>query len=472
MDSEEPTPKDAVARFFYLQWDPSFRTSTPYELLSAPPPGQPKSNLTFRPGAPEPVEDVRRSPPGTFTLDAHGFAYLRHRSTLSPRDFRSRAAIEGAYLPECEALLRAALDGVDELHVYNWRLRDSADTAHLRPPPPDSARTSTDPMRPITAALRVHVDVPFSAVLERIEEAPHLRDRRDYLLRGRVRHVNVWRPVGGPVEDCALAVCAGDGVPPEKLVEAERGGRGVVFVLPAGGVKAGEDGEGEDGGREEYEWYYMSGQRDDEPVLFKSYDSNEDVVGCKSGCPSSQTERCGPADPRSCRCAARRVQDAATAARVQAPGEHRGARTGLHVPGRGRKPHMSAPVLTASRVVGIRTPAMSCSVPSSSREGHPSTRKYSVRVCEDEFIQLHENLTTNCRRYMVEIHYRLLSMSRPPHSFYISLAALRSGVAMAVGFSVSLIIFLLGQRTRPWIAFVQYMGGATVVGRFSHEVPV
>jgi hypothetical protein len=84
-------------------------------------PDKRKDNLTYKPGPLEKVHDVRGAG-NHFTLDQHGFEYIRHSTRVSDVNIYSKEHVENIYLPECEQLLKNVLDGADEVHVFDWRV--------------------------------------------------------------------------------------------------------------------------------------------------------------------------------------------------------------------------------------------------------------------------------------------------------------------------------------------------------------
>jgi len=76
--------------------------------------------------------------------------------------------------------------------------------------------------------------------------------------------VNVWRPIGGPVEEFPLAVCDArsiardDWVPTDLVYPGRLGEVYSVRYNPA------------------HRWYYYPSMRPDEALLIKTYDSAED----------------------------------------------------------------------------------------------------------------------------------------------------------------------------------------------------
>jgi len=161
-------------------------------------------------------------------LNTHGFQYLNHASNLD--DF-SKANIESVYLPEVETLLRSELEDVDGVFIFDWRLR--------------------------------------KALPEAAEEVIDLNDftnwLRRQLLKGRVRVINVWRPLVNSVNDLPLAVCDGRTVVPEDLIETDhvrRDHTGATMYLKH---------------NRSQRFHYMSAQGKSDVLMFKNFDSSKRV---------------------------------------------------------------------------------------------------------------------------------------------------------------------------------------------------
>ncbi len=59
-----------------------------------------------------------------YTLDRKGFCIRHHTSKMT--DFSNEDAIKETYIPEIEALLKAELEGIDQVHVFDYRVRPHA----------------------------------------------------------------------------------------------------------------------------------------------------------------------------------------------------------------------------------------------------------------------------------------------------------------------------------------------------------
>jgi len=109
---------------------------------------------------------------------------------------------------------------------------------------------------------RVHVDQTYSAGLARVRQ--HLPEDADRLLKGRVRIINVWRPIGNPVAHHPLAVAdwrsldpENDLIPTRHIYQDREGATFSVRYNPS------------------HRWYYLGGQTPDEVTLIKCFDSDE-----------------------------------------------------------------------------------------------------------------------------------------------------------------------------------------------------
>ena len=217
----------------------------PHTYNYEPPAGVPRQN--FDNAAHEVAIHDLRGREAEFTLDRHGFAAASHRSRELA--FSSEDAIRDIYYPESEALL-AELLGAERVLIFDHTIR------RRRPGQPDHRDGERQPV------ARVHVDQTSLSGRERVTR--HLPAEAERLLAGRVRIVNLWRPIRGPVFDRPLAMADGASVAPADLVATDllypdrTGETYSVTYNPA------------------HRWYYWSGMQPDEVLLLKCYDSAED----------------------------------------------------------------------------------------------------------------------------------------------------------------------------------------------------
>ena len=111
---------------------------------------------------------------------------------------------------------------------------------------------------------RVHTDVTRASCRYLLKNVFPDDKEVERLLTRRFMVVNVWRPIKQILRD-PLGVCDWKSVDPNNDIHGDRRvtSEGIMELrLPTFSEK--------------HEWYYLSGQRPDEPLLFKQLDSNPD----------------------------------------------------------------------------------------------------------------------------------------------------------------------------------------------------
>ncbi|EMD31101.1 hypothetical protein CERSUDRAFT_163525 [Gelatoporia subvermispora B] len=216
----------------------------PYNYAYEAPQGIPKSNVGTDPH-PAVIHDVRGKE-DTVSLDTTGFQFTKHVS--EEKDFLDEELIKTRYYKEVEELLKKEV-GAKRVFIFDHIIR--------RKP----GGNGNDPAR--GPALLVHIDQTFEASVNRVHY--HLGDEAERLLKGRVRIINVWRPIGNPVYHKPLAVAdwrtldKENDLVPVRLIYPHR--EGATFS-----VRYNPD----------HRWYYLSNQTPDEVLFIKCYDSEED----------------------------------------------------------------------------------------------------------------------------------------------------------------------------------------------------
>ncbi|OKL57227.1 hypothetical protein UA08_07379 [Talaromyces atroroseus] len=251
MASSSMKPQDVLAHFTYLQWKDDFLKERPIEVQHDQDPR--KTNMTwYKSGNAEIVRDARGRE-SEYNVDTHGFTFVKHDTGLTTDDFYDRNQVIERYIPQAIDLYKKVFGDVDEVYIFHWqmvsKLRSTAQQRKLREQNKD-----------------VHVDQTQSEVERHVRNL--LPDRAEYLLKGRVRNVNMWRPVRGPVQNWPLAVCDSRSVSAEKYVEFDR-------ILPKGNMTARMVLE-----HPTLKWHYLSQQQPDEAIIFKCTDSHEGVAKC------------------------------------------------------------------------------------------------------------------------------------------------------------------------------------------------
>ncbi|CAB3761353.1 CmcJ/NvfI family oxidoreductase [Paraburkholderia humisilvae] len=196
-----------------------------------------------------PIVNARvAAPPGGLSLDRNGFELHVHTSALD--DFSDPISIRSVYYPESEQLIKR-LTGARRVVIFDHTLRDAGAT-----------RTSgvQEPVRAI------HNDQTFVSGPRRVRD--HVpADEADEWLKGRTAIVNLWRPIGAPIESSPLAMCDSRSIAPNDLVPMDLirqdGGVGEVYAFAFSA---------------QHRWYYFPQMTPDEVLLLKIYDSAGDGV--------------------------------------------------------------------------------------------------------------------------------------------------------------------------------------------------
>jgi len=194
------------------------------------------------------IHDVRGRE-DTIGLNKTGFQFVPHVS--QEKDFTDEEAIKTTYYKEVEDILKKYA-GAKKVTIFDHTIRRN--TVDDRTQQKPGARGPVQ---------RVHVDQTYVAAIERVRL--HLGDDAERLLKGRVRIINVWRPIGNPVAHTPLAVADYCSINPDEDLVSTRhiyphreGSTFSVRYNPA------------------HRWYYLSGQTPDEVTLIKCSDSDTD----------------------------------------------------------------------------------------------------------------------------------------------------------------------------------------------------
>lgn len=186
-------------------------------------------------------------PPGGLSLDRNGFEFHTHASAVS--DFSDPDRIERDYYPESEALLKRAT-GAQKVVIFDHTLRDGQVERRV-----DGVR---EPVK------YVHNDQTFVSGPRRVRDhLPEEEARRR--LEARFAIVNVWRPIGEPVESTPLALCDSRSILRSDVVASD-----LVYRDKVGETYAFKFNRA-------HRWFYLPRQRSDEVSLIKIYDSDDRV---------------------------------------------------------------------------------------------------------------------------------------------------------------------------------------------------
>ena len=215
----------------------------PRRYLCPPPPGT--AEISWR-SEPRPVNIYNAralsSQPG---LDKEGFALLPSHSAT--QDFYDEHEMRAVYYPEVERLVKD-LTGAAAVTIFDYNLRSASKS--------DRSRTGAFP-----PARFAHADYTLWSAPQRVRDL-FPADAEDRLKR-RFMFVNVWRPIRGPVEDDALAVCDAQSIEQSDLVASEliyADRKGEIYNITFS---------------PRHRWCYFPRMTREEAMLFKCFDSTD-----------------------------------------------------------------------------------------------------------------------------------------------------------------------------------------------------
>jgi len=246
---------DELHSLRYGIWDDRFKSEKPYVVISDLPdlPEDKRSNISFMSAPEEVIRDIRGREKD-FNLDDNGFVFLNHQ--FPDFDVFDGDLIEKLYQPEVEKLLRSKIDGVDRVIFFDYRVRINV------PRSPDERINVGDLSIALPPAMGVHVDQSAAGALKRVRS--WTGDDTEYLIRGRTRILNIWRPYDYEIEDCPLALCDGSTIrESDQQLIADHVVRQYLgeTVYPLYNPDA--------------KWYYLNRQTKDETLILKIFDSDE-----------------------------------------------------------------------------------------------------------------------------------------------------------------------------------------------------
>lgn len=254
-----PTPTTATAPTYPPHGDVpttlNFHDTTtdgapPFFHIDAPATGLQQNLVTI--SHPVTIHDLRGLE-ADFNLDKQAFQPILDAPSTE-KEFTDNAKIEREYYPEIKDILKKHVPGVEEVVIFDHTIRRSGPEA-ARPP-----------------VMRVHIDQTVSASYQRIRRHLPAERAEEIIAAGtRVRIINVWRPIGGPVVDSPLALADSRSVEKEDLVPAR-----LIYPDREGGTLSVRFNEGQ-------KWWYWSGMRDEEVLLIKCFDTDTVVGGGAEG---------------------------------------------------------------------------------------------------------------------------------------------------------------------------------------------
>lgn len=211
--------------------------SKPFNYVESPPEGQPQRNFGDA-DIPVTIHDIRGQE-SSFNLDDNAFATLT-AGPSAEKEFTSDESIQKNYYPEVESLLLQHVPGANRILLFDHTIRRATGTRN-----------------PVT---RVHIDQTRASATARVHH--HLPDEAPELLKSRVRLINVWRPLNGPVQSSPLAFADSKTVKDDALI-------GIEHRYPD---RTGETAAVQ---HENEQWHYWSGMENDERLFLECYDSEK-----------------------------------------------------------------------------------------------------------------------------------------------------------------------------------------------------
>lgn len=213
--------------------------SSPWNYVEQPPEGYPQRNYLENPHKVA-LHDLRGREKD-FSINTNGFGTISNVPASAEKDFTDDTSIKQNYYPEVEQLLLDNVPGANRIFIFDHTIRRSD---------PDAKRAPVN---------RAHIDQTTKSAIARVHY--HMGSEASTLLAGRIRLINVWRPLNGPVVHKPLAYADSRSVPDSDIVPVEH--RYPHRTGETAGVQFTEKGR----------WYYWSGMGNDERILLQCYDS-------------------------------------------------------------------------------------------------------------------------------------------------------------------------------------------------------
>jgi hypothetical protein len=215
----------------------------PFFYVKDPPPGIPRRNTRAdrRRVAIHDARDLARDP----SLDEEGFLLAHHETAVA--NLWDPDAVRSVYYREVEALVRS-VTGAVRVVAFDHNLRSA----------PLAERREQGAQPPVRFA---HNDYTERSGPQRVRDL-FPAEEADRLLQSRFAVVNVWKPIGGRVEESPLAVCDARTIRPADLIATD-----LRYDDRVGEVYSVRFDP-------RHRWSYFSRMRPDEAMLLKCFDSD------------------------------------------------------------------------------------------------------------------------------------------------------------------------------------------------------
>ncbi|MFQ5973706.1 MAG: CmcJ/NvfI family oxidoreductase [Alphaproteobacteria bacterium] len=181
------------------------------------------------------------------TLDRQGFLLAAHETGVA--DFYDEDELRSVYYPEIERLVKD-VSGASRVMIFDHTVRSGDETTQ-------EARRVREPVKV------VHNDYTEWSGPQRVRDLLPA-DEAEALLERRFAVIQVWRPIGAPVDAAPLAICDAGSMTPADLIPAERRHPdrvGEIYHIAF---------------NPNHRWYYFPRMQRNEALVFKCYDSAKD----------------------------------------------------------------------------------------------------------------------------------------------------------------------------------------------------
>lgn len=182
-------------------------------------------------------------------LDRQGFKLVDHPTAV--KDFHSDKEIEEILYKEVKELITKHVKGAKRVEVFDHTKRASA---------PDLRKTSQGR----EPSAQVHNDYTGKSATKRLHDM--LPEEAEELSKQRFAIVNVWRSIAGTIQTSPLAFIDSTTINAQKdLITAKRISKDRIGELQFALYD------------KSHKWYYFHEMNQNEAVLFKTFDSDENV---------------------------------------------------------------------------------------------------------------------------------------------------------------------------------------------------
>ncbi|KAH7141250.1 hypothetical protein B0J13DRAFT_54774 [Dactylonectria estremocensis] len=211
------------------------------------------------------IRDVRGHPRHEpFSLGVESFALLHSQPCPPGVDISNDDQVRDAYTDEAKALAMAHVEGVESVHIFDSTIRRASAAAKMN--------------RPVK---KVHVDQSARAAILRAQQFLPA-EQVEAIEQGklRLRIVNVWRPLRGPITDHPLCLAESPSVPEDDLVSVDH-------IYPQGD---GETYHCKYRGMTDHHFWYLSAMEVTDVWLIQCFDSVRDSHGRQRRCAHASFE--------------------------------------------------------------------------------------------------------------------------------------------------------------------------------------